>query len=72
MRDTKNLSINSRLYNPRPLNNLSKNMSIKEEQDGFTIDMGQMQAEVIKERGLDGSQYDNVSMGSIGSFEKGK
>lgn len=31
-----------------------------------------MQAEVIKERGLDGSQYDNVSMGSIGSFEKGK
>ena len=43
MRDVsnpKNLSINSRLYNPRPLNNLSKNMSIKEEQDGFTVDLG--------------------------------
>lgn len=31
-----------------------------------------MQTEVIKERGLDGSQYENVSMGSIGSFEAGK
>lgn len=31
-----------------------------------------MQTEVIKEKGLDGSQYENVSMGSIGSFGEGK
>ena len=34
------------------------------------MNLGQMQTEVIKERALNGSQYDNVSMGSIGSFER--
>lgn len=67
----KNLSINSRLWNPRPLNNLSKNMSLQDEQlaEAFGAAVPQLQTDVIKERGLDGSQYENVSMGSIGSFE---
>ena len=70
----KNLSINSRLWNPRPLNNLSKNMSLQEDQlaEAFGVSAPQMQTDVIKERGLDGSQYENVSMGSIGSFEDDK
>lgn len=44
-------------------------MSLKEEHENFPVDVAQMHTEVIKERGFDGSQYENVSMGSIGSFE---
>lgn len=49
-------------------------MSLQEEQvaEAFGLTVPQMHTEVIKERGLDGSQYENVSMGSIGSFDADK
>ena len=38
----KNLSINSRLLNPRPLNNLSKNMSIREDHEINAMELALM------------------------------
>jgi hypothetical protein len=73
----KNPSINSRLVNQRPHNNLSKHMT-SAHGDFFYFSSEDHQHnerygannKIIEEKKIDGSQYENISIGSIGSFGK--
>ena len=60
--------------NPRAINNLSKNMSINEEYlpESMGLAAKRLRAEGPHEQVPNFSKFDEVSMGSISSFEEGR